>query len=524
MLDAIPIGDAALNMLTDLVNQDTAVRGYLLTGDDSYLAPYRLGKEQLDKNLAMIRELEAGHPIMKDLVENQANPEIVKLRDYFESQIKLVQAGKIAEARLNVGKGKEAMDAFRAVNVKIQADVDKLTNDAWQAAKKEEDNAKLAIIGFGTVSLLVAVFSAVYLARTIVRPIRQINLQMREIAEGEGDLTQELKIKSKDEIGDLSKTFNAMLHNLRSMIQQVGLSADQVAASSEQLTASAQQAGSGTDQIAATMQEVAIGSERQMQSVVEVVQASNDMSQGVATIAASARQVSGTAGLASEAASQGAGAIQTAVEQMQSIHQTVQDLQNSVHILSDRSVDIGQIVEVITGISAQTNLLALNAAIEAARAGEQGKGFAVVADEVRKLAEQSAVSAQQITELIANIQAETRRTAKSTEVAAQEVVTGIENVTVAGNAFAGIRNSVQDMSVQIEAVSQTAQQIAVRTENVVEMVENIAAVTEETASGTQNVSASVEEQVASMEEISQSATSLTEMAAELQALVGKFKV
>jgi methyl-accepting chemotaxis protein len=522
--DAIPIARAAENLLTDLINEETGIRGYLVTGKDEYLEPYQAAHEQLQKDLALIREHESQHPIMKDLVENQAVPLIEKNENYFQNQIQLVKSGKIVEARSKIGDGKANMDAFRTVFSKINEDINKLTNDAWNASRDTMTNAIRLLLILSAVALVLSILSTLYLYRVIVRPIQLVNRQLAEIAEGEGDLTRELMIQTRDEIGDLAASFNRMVRNLREIIRQVGIHAEQVAASAEELTASAEETSKATQQIVANVQEVAAGTEQQVRSVQESTRVIKELSAGVQQIAANAQAVSATAVLASEKSQEGERTIQSAVDQMDSIAQTVSGLAQVIKDLGSRSEEIGQIVSVITGIAEQTNLLALNAAIEAARAGEQGRGFAVVADEVRKLAEQSEESAKRITQLIATIQAETHKAVNSMESATAEVGKGIDMVHSAGTSFQEIRHSVSEVTDQIQQVSAASQQRAAGTEEVSQTIQVISGVVEQTAGGTQQVSAATEEQLASMEQISQAAGDLAKMAEQLQSLVGRFKV
>ena len=169
-------------------------------------------------------------------------------------------------------------------------------------------------------------------------------------------------------------------------------------------------------------------------------------------------------------------------------------------------------------------ILALNAAIESARAGEHGKGFAVVADEVRKLAEHSAGSAQTIARLIALIQEETQVAVQSMAQTTSEVTDGIVVVNKAGESFAQIRISVDDVASQLQGVSAAAQQISVGIDQVLQSEQALAEIAENAASGTQNVAASTEEQLASMEEIAASAESLAHLAVDLQEQIEFFKV
>lgn len=209
---------------------------------------------------------------------------------------------------------------------------------------------------------------------------------------------------------------------------------------------------------------------------------------------------------------------------MNLINENFTDLSVTVTQLGERSSEIGEISKVISTIADQTNLLALNAAIEAARAGEHGKGFAVVADEVRKLAEQSAQSAQQIAHLIVQTQEDTTKTSKSMELATNEVSKGIIIVNEAGDSFAEIKQSVDHVTEQIKVVSKHVQDISKQLIEVVNSIGVIKDITDHANIETQNISAASEEQLAAMEEIASSSSALSSLAIELQQITGKFKI
>jgi methyl-accepting chemotaxis protein len=192
--------------------------------------------------------------------------------------------------------------------------------------------------------------------------------------------------------------------------------------------------------------------------------------------------------------------------------------------LGERSVQIGQIVDTISGIAGQTNLLALNAAIEAARAGEQGRGFAVVADEVRKLAEQSQDATKQIADLIQEIQGETDKAVVAMNQGTHEVKVGTEVVSVAGQAFGEITLLITQVSDQIQDISAAIQQVTSGSQLIVSSVQDIDGISKKVAEEAETVSAATEEQSASMEEIAASSQSLAKMARDLEAAVSKFTV
>ncbi|WP_176560389.1 methyl-accepting chemotaxis protein [Brevibacillus dissolubilis] len=524
VLDAIPVGKAAANLLPDLVNQQSGIRGYLVTADESYLTPYLEGQKQLEQDLATIAKYEDKHPIMKQLIHEEALPLIEKLNQYFESQIKLVQSGRIEEARAKIDNGKTYMEQFREVNVKIQADIDKLTNDAWNASKESSDEAIMSLLAGGVAILITIIASGIILNILITRPIRQVQQQLQDIAEGEGDLTRQLEVKTNDELGDLAHAFNKMVSNLRTLIKQVGYNTEQVAASAEQLTASSEQTSAATEQIATTIQKVALGAESQERGVQTSELAIDEMSYSLSHINDTSQVVSRSAQESARMALEGNKAVQQAITQMNSIQHQADELAGFIQQLGEHSQKIDQIVKVISDIAGQTNLLALNAAIEAARAGEHGRGFAVVAEEVRKLAEESAQSAQKITQLISTIQTITESAVHSMDKSQQEVTEGIQAVSQVSNMFAHIRTSVDAVSRQIGDVSTSVEQITSRNSDINQSIQMITQVAKTTSAETQSAAAASQEQLASMEEVAASAHSLSKMAEELQSLVGKFKV
>ncbi len=374
------------------------------------------------------------------------------------------------------------------------------------------------------ISIVIGIVIAVFISRAITGPLYNVSKKLKELSNSEGDLTVRLEVKSKDEVGELSAAFNSMIETIQSLISHVSTTTKQVTTASEQLSAGASESTIAAQEIATAIQDVAVGTETQLQGATDATRAVEEMAIGIQRIAEASTEVAESSISTTEEAEAGNEVINTTIRQMETINVSVNESVSVIGGLGDRSKEISQIIEVITGIASQTNLLALNAAIEAARAGEHGKGFAVVADEVRKLAEQSAVSANQISRLVEEIQTDTTVSISSMDKVNNEVQTGLMLVNQAGDVFGRIVTAVQKVTEQIQEISATSEEMSASSQQVAASIQQSSVIAEEASMNSQNVASSSEEQLALMEEISSSAQSLNWMANELQELVSKFKV
>lgn len=373
------------------------------------------------------------------------------------------------------------------------------------------------------VSILLGTAIIVWFASSLSKPISTLAVKAKRIAEG--DLTIDLQnIRNRDEVGDLNRNFNEMVRDLKELIGQVSLHSMQVAATSEQLMAGSEQTSKAAEQIAGSIQEMASGAEKQVAGINETTRNVTEMSEGLETMTATFQTVHASSRQASAIAGEGNQVVRQAVDTMNAIHEKVSAAAGVVHTFGDKSQQIGSIIELISEIAAQTNLLALNAAIEAARAGEQGRGFAVVAGEVRKLAEQSSAAAEQISELIGEIQSGAVQAIDAMTDGTATVQSGIDMVRQAGGSFNDIYQAIEQVTLQADEMDEAIRQMNEASQSLVRYIRDVAAISEESAANAETVAAAAEEQNASMEEISAASNNLAEMAEQLQETVQRFKI
>ena len=362
-----------------------------------------------------------------------------------------------------------------------------------------------------------------FFANSFSKPIIEIAEKAEKIA-GK-DLSIEItNVKNKDEIGELAKSFNHMVTSLRAMIQDIDEASQQVASTSEQLMASSEQTSQATELITESIQQIAVGSDSSLKGTIEATEVVSEISKGMDQIALNIQLVSDGAVETSQAAKTGNDTIKDSIEQMNLVHHSTEEMSMVITSLGEKSQEISQVISLITNIAEQTNLLALNAAIEAARAGEHGKGFAVVADEVRKLAEQSGHATKDVSQLISEIQKEVDQTVRAMEMGQNRVKEGIVSVNNAGEAFKQITIQVEHVSAQIQDVSAAIEEINASTDQLVQTIDEAQKIAEQQSSYSQNVAASAEEQNASMEEIAAASGMLADMAEKLQHTVSSFKL
>ncbi len=483
-------------LLRSLINVETGMRGYALTGRDSFLEPLEQGEKAFADYYARIKSSTADNP------EQQARLERLKalhdqwLRDDVQGNLDLrraINAGsqpaEAMAAQISAGRDKAKMDAMRQLTSELR-DAEKSLQDARSQAMDDAKASALAIlIGGGLLAAVLAMLVAWSLSSNLVGRIRQAVDVAKAIAAGR--LDSSISATGRDEVSNLLQAFAAMQERLRTMISQIKQGADQLVSASQsissaslQLSASAQEQSHSASSMAATVEELTVSINH------------------VADNAGDAHALSSESGRQSE---EGGSVIQDTLGSMRLIADTVQASATQIGELGQHAEQISSIVSVIKGIAEQTNLLALNAAIEAARAGEQGRGFAVVADEVRLLAQRTANSTQEITEMVGKIQLGTREAVSSMDVGVNQVKNGVELAQQAGEAIVNIRTSsgnvvrvVDQISLALREQTAASQDVARNVERIAQMSQqNSQAVEEttETARSLQQLAQNLEQQV-----------------------------
>lgn len=505
------------NLLYNMSETVSLVRRYFLFGEPQM-------KEQLEENYAAFDELKLE---MLEISDLDTLLTLFEQHDEWRNEVDI------------------AIEEFEAGNTEVASqmliDLAPLTNEIVSGfedlSNEKEKNindiganvmaAGQATVIFVLIILAIVIVSGVAIAlitsSSITKPIRKIMERMNALAKG--DLSQDpLSIHTKDEIAKLVQATNTLTASNQQMAREISDVSESVSSQSEELTQLSEEVKTGSEQIAVTMDELAAGSETQANSASDLASTMATFTEKIEQANERGETIQTSSNSVLDLTNDGSQLMYSSTEQMTKIYEIVKDAVEKVENLDNQSQEISKIVSVIRDVADQTNLLALNAAIEAARAGEQGKGFAVVADEVRKLAEQVAHSVTDITEIVTTIQQDSGIVADSLRDGFSEVEQGATQIATTVGTFDTISNAVKEMVENIRDISDNLSEITAASQEMSGAVEEIASVAEESAAGVEQTAASAQQASSSMEEVTGSSVHLAKLSEELNKLVKSFKL
>jgi methyl-accepting chemotaxis protein len=371
-------------------------------------------------------------------------------------------------------------------------EIEKLRQNAANTASSSIiTNLVIAIL-----AILLGSILAIIITRSITKPLNMVVSRIKDIAQGEGDLTKRLEVTTKDEIGDLATWFNAFVDKLHDIIAQVSYNTEQLASAANEISSSAEELSAGAKEQTNQTAQVSAAVEEMTVTIMEVSKNTGEAAERAKGVALKAQEGSRLA----DDTSQGMSEIVT------SANVTAKNVEG----LAKKATAIGEIIKVIDDIADQTNLLALNAAIEAARAGEQGRGFAVVADEVRKLAERTTKATKEVAETIKGIQSDVSSANSQMTDSHKYVVKGKELVEKTNGSLTEIFSAIETVQEMMRQLATSSQQQSAAAEEISKSIENVNRITKESAAGTEQAASASEQ--------------LNRQAEELRKLVGGFKL
>ncbi|MCT2534398.1 methyl-accepting chemotaxis protein [Aquibacillus koreensis] len=432
-------------------------------------------------------------------------------------------------------EGNVGMLKLSAMNAnEIQAEAVVLLDELRELVKEERlasvDEAKtsqqitfIVLISSMVASILIGGALVFLISRVVSKNLERVVQVSNEIASG-NLAVESIDYRADDEIGKIATAMNTMSNSLRHMIREISTIAETVSSQSEELTQSANEVKMGSEQVATTMQELASGAETQANSAGELSETMGIFADQVTSANENGEQMYQSSNHVLEMTDDGSRSMQASIDQMDKIDRIVKDAVEKVQGLDVQSQEISKLVNVIKDIADQTNLLALNAAIEAARAGEQGRGFAVVADEVRKLAEQVSESVTDITSIVGNIKNESSVVTESLQNGYKEVEHGTTQIQSTGKTFGAINRAVKDMASNISVITTNLSTIASSSQEMNASIQEIASISQESSAGVEETSAASEQTNSSMEEVANNANELSKLSENLNALVKKFQI
>ncbi len=476
------------------------IRGYDQEAFDKYLNNFTDEETAVQHGLKTVAGLMSTLAMDTSKVDDvmKAHADLgVKYRDALKSYDKSNPRSYKTVDKLVKGMDRPPTDAIDGI-VKYIAEYSEKTFSNLENESNTAYRRNLSVtLGCIIIAFLVAGYLSVMILRGLFTQLGNEPAYVNEIVTrvAEGDLTVRV-ISNEENRTSVYAVVGVMVDKLREVLTGIRTAADNVASSSHELSAMSEQISGGADNQAASVTRVAAASEEMTQTIVDVARNSSNIAESVAETTKMAKE--------------GEGIVNKSVQEVREIADTINESGKLVKSLGERSKQISEIVNVINEIADQTNLLALNAAIEAARAGEQGRGFAVVADEVKKLAERTASSTSEINNMIKTIQGEVEHSVLSMDHVAKKVVTGVELVNRAGESLSSIVRSIDDLNTMVQQIASATEQMSATSNEISKDIESIANVSKETS--------------ASSKQTAHASVGLAKLSEKLQEVISEFKL
>ncbi|MDQ0228031.1 methyl-accepting chemotaxis protein [Metabacillus niabensis] len=508
-----------------LLRMESSQRGFVITGLTDLIYPFENGKYEFTEEYDILQEL------FKD--NNKQLEKLAIIKENYESWLEyadsLVNTRKLegleaAASIVEAGEGTAFMEAIQTQVELIISEQKEIQANRIDALNQQVSIFKVVTISLTLFAIVLAILFSISISRGIRKNVTKISESIVEIANAGGDLTKRIEINTQDELGGLANDTNKLIDSIAGLVRQVSLMAQNVTATSQELLASAEETSTTINTIAATSSEIAAGSDATKSKMNLSSEKMSSLEEAAHFLNNQAEIVKANSTEMLLVAQKGGETVQASSEKIMSLEEIMSNTSQTVEALGKKSNEITSIIGTITDIAQQTNLLALNAAIEAARAGEHGKGFAVVADEVRKLAEQSQQAAHSVKDIILSIQQEVKNIVQQNQQGVIEVISGVEMTNQTNSSLEDIINQTKRTTVVVNEMVEHIQETLKLSKEVAKSFDQVIKITNETASNTESTAAASEEGSAAMEQITNSVSQLSNQAEELRNIVDNFKL
>ena len=513
------------SLAADIAKLSSHEQTYLLTGDDKYLTLFEETQEIINNNLKTVQgSLENQEEELKLVAMIQQF--YANYLSYSKSTIEVRQKyGYDNAAKMFKSSGSQSFKAYIDESTeKLIVILQQRNEETLKELEQFALASKISFFVLSGVAMALTISLGYILSKSIRRNTIAINNSILDIAQAGGDLTSRVHVKTNDEFAEIAGSTNILIDSISKLIKRVSNLAESVSGSSEELMALADENARTIDSIANSTQDIAGDSHEILSSIGKAANEMQKLESSMHELNDKALEVQLAATAMQHAAHLGSDSVTQSSNVMLEIEETMASTSATVENLGRKSGDITSIISTITTIAEQTNLLALNAAIEAARAGEHGRGFAVVADEVRKLAEQSQRAASEVSTIVGSIQNEVNSIIAQNQTGVQKVIRGVEVTNETTDSLQNILQQTAKTSEILTTMVSQIEQTLNNSQDVTSSFVHVSAIAENTAANTERSAAAATQGSASMQEINASAVELAAQADDLRSVVGQFKI